>query len=116
MAYSCGGENNPYVKVNLTTYTTVRYIRWCGCEAMGNPTKIYVIMSSEGLGDAVAARVYDSTNAQVIAEKTDISDNSPTTYDLGAISNVPSSSAVWEIQIKRIDNSAVRIYCFNIEF
>lgn len=53
-------------------------------------------------------RVYDATNAQVIAESGTITSLTPAIVDLGAISNLPSGEAIFEVQAKR--NSPATLY------
>jgi hypothetical protein len=82
------------------SYTTVGVLPFQGSDVTG---PLVLLEAVVGLGSAneMAARVYDVTNALVIAEALLITDVYPAFVDLGAISNVPAAPAVWELQIKR---------------
>ena len=56
-------------------------------------------------------RVYDLTNSQVIAEVTGLSNATEVIIDFGAVSNLPTSPAIFELQAKVSDVAAtVTVY------
>jgi hypothetical protein len=93
-----------YTWATLTTsggsYAAVGVLPFQGTDITGPLVLLEAIV---GIGSATSldARVYDMTNALVIAEATGITDAYPSFVDLGAISNVPAAPAVWELQIRR---------------
>jgi hypothetical protein len=94
-----------YTWTQLTTtggsYTTVGVLPYQGARRTGGPPVLIEAVVGLGSASGMAARVYDVTNSLVIAEATGITDSYPAFVNLGAISNVPDSPAVWELQIKR---------------
>lgn len=92
----------PFTKVVTgdTTYYTAHLFRFQGTDIMGPPIKIFALA---GWIDSTtqSLRIYDVTNAQVICERTDITNEFPSEEDMGVLSNLPEGPATWEVQMKR---------------
>lgn len=58
------------------------------------------IIASVDAGNQGDVRIFDATNANIIAEKTGISALTSTIFDMGTISNLPTTQAIFEIQLK----------------
>jgi hypothetical protein len=83
------------------TYVVVGTFVWAGSDMIGVPTKIQALAGCLDAAMTMSARMYDRTNAATIAEVTGFNDLYPTIKDLGTISNVTTTQAVWELQIRR---------------
>jgi hypothetical protein len=66
-------------------------------------SKIFALLRKNGAATSVSMRIYDVTNAQVIAEVTGVVTQDDTDItSLGAISNLPVGQATFEIQLLRV--------------
>jgi predicted deacylase len=92
---------------NATTYEVVGQFIFAGSAVTGTVTKINSLLRRNGAATSVSLRVYDVTNAQVIAEITGVTNlNADLITDIGAISNVPVGEAKFEIQVLRVGGPA----------
>jgi hypothetical protein len=91
-------SGQPYIESTAVAYETIGYFEWPGTNIVDALSQLRVIVSLGG-GTSMSVRVYDSTNIQTIAELTGITDTTFTTRDLGTLSNLSATDAVWEIQI-----------------
>lgn len=80
-----------------TSYVTLAAFAFPGSTAYGTPVNIKASTWVDG-GSTGKLRIYDLTNALVIAEITTLSNTTESVIDLGTISNVPTGEAVWQIQ------------------
>lgn len=91
-----------YSKVSTknSTYTTVGAFIFGGTDNWGTPIEVLALC---GVEDATSldVRLFDLTNSTVIAESIGVTGAYPSIAVLGAISNLPTAQAVWEIQVKR---------------
>jgi len=83
-----------------TSYYTAHIFCYQGSDMMGIPMEITVIAGWVD-NTTQSLRIYDITNNQVICERTDITNEFPSAEDMGAISNVSTAPALWEVQMKR---------------
>lgn len=83
------------------TYETLGLFGYDGSDELGVPTAIKALVNITGATSG-SIRIFDETNSLVIAELTGFTETDPTIKDLGAISNVPTSPAVWSIQLLRV--------------
>jgi len=90
---------NSYISTVATGYAVLSKFIYTGSSDIGAITKIYATVSQAN-GATTSIRIYDVTNALVIAELTGFNDTTTTIKDLGAISNLPSGQAIFEIQAK----------------
>lgn len=93
-----GSHNNFERGSNMSAYSTMRKLVFRGSTDVGSPTSIKFVGRIEA-GGTGKVRVYDITSSLVIAELTGISNTTDTVLSLGAISNVPTGSAVWAVDI-----------------
>jgi hypothetical protein len=101
----------PFLKLDTeeSTYVTGGVIPYPGSDEEGIPTKISVVCGKKGESTTFSVRIYDKTNALVIAKKTNKSDDYPSILDLGTVSNVPEGPAIWEIQVKKTAGVAGKV-------
>jgi len=95
----------PFIEVNSnsTTYATLGVFIFPGTGVTGVPTKINALVRRNGAATSVNLRIYDVTNAQVIAELTGITNlNADIISGLGALANLPVGEAKFEVQGLRV--------------
>lgn len=96
---SCGTGTIPECYNSGTTYNTYRRFAFGGSDNVGTPTKIVFVACGEGTTASV--RIWDSTNSQVIAEITGVTNTYPTFQVVtdSTLTNIPTGEAVWELQV-----------------
>lgn len=96
-----GYSSQAYMASSNTTYKVASYFVFPGSIAAGTPSSIKAI-ATIGTADSFDARIYDYTNSKVIAEIVGSTNASIVdSVDMGALSNIPSQPATWEVQIRR---------------
>lgn len=101
------------------TYVVGGVIPYPGSDAVGVPIKISVVCGKKGGGTTYSVRVFDKTNALVIAQQLNESDTYPILKDLGTISNVSEDPAIWEVQVKKTagdEGKVVSVASVEMEF
>lgn len=88
--------------VRTTGYKSTGAFKFAGSNVVGNVDYIEVIAYMDEACTSYSVRVYDQTNGNVLAEATDLTNTAQSIQDLGDVSNIPSSSAVLEVQLKRV--------------
>jgi len=102
IALSTAG-NTPYVGAGTGTgsYVTVGFCVWPGSGNVTSPTAIKALVYNSAAGN-IDCRIQDVTNAATIAGATGITSTTTTNIaDLGAVSNLTATAAVWAIQIRK---------------
>jgi hypothetical protein len=92
-------SGQPYIQSTSGTYEVIAQFAWPGTSDMSLPFQILAALSMNG-GDSMDIRVFDATNVQIIAELLGYTTPTFTVVDLGTVSNVPATPAIWEIQIR----------------
>ena len=88
---------------NSTTYATLGSFIFPGSAITGVLTEINALVRRNGAATSVSLRIYDVTNAQVIAELTGITNlDADVISDLVVISNLPVGEAKFEVQGLRV--------------
>lgn len=72
--------------------------------------KIEAIVYLQQANVTMSVRVFDLTNANTIAEVSNIGLTTPSIVDLGTISNLPTTEAIFEVQILRDNNPSRIVY------
>jgi len=99
--FTFGSNKQSYLKSKDTTFEVLSEFFYLGKDVTGVPENIKVSFTNKG-GITSSIRIYDVTNANIIAEVTGIA---PTieeifqTIDLGVISNLPNLEARFEVQL-----------------
>lgn len=117
--------HNSYIKTSLSSnkislkndsYTVADTMIYNG--AINNEIlKINVISRASDSNTIYSIRVVNLSNAQVIAEKTDISGTQQVINDLGTIQNQPTTNTILEIQIKVTSGSGkIKYESVELEF
>lgn len=108
-------STNPYYDSAAGSYTLMRDTVFRGTSAMGTPTSMKVTAWADS-GGTCAVRVYDVTNSKVICSNESITNTVKTAIDLGALSNLPTGEAVWEIQIyRKVGSGGIKVYASNFQ-
>ena len=105
-------SGTPYLEVSASSYTVAARCVFPG-SSLVTLTKVLATCSTSG-GTNMNIRVYDLTNSLVICEKTAITDVTTALHDLGAISNVPSAQAIFEIQYSIAGGGSNRARCSSV--
>lgn len=114
-----GTDANPYVKKNPgTAYEAYGRLIFRGTSTLGTPTGIIVMKNAETASPTHSIRIYDLTNAQVIAEVTGLADVGLVLLNMGTLSNLPTGMATLEVQGKRDAAGSVglRVSCVQVQF
>lgn len=107
-AVSVHPHNQDHKDTASATYISLARMTYPGTTEF-TPVKIVANAWVDG-GVAGQVRIYDSTNALVIAESATISaTGTANIVDLGTISNLSSGAATWEIQVKSNGAQAINI-------
>lgn len=91
----------PFITASLSYQVAPPRFIYGGTDSELDITKVEVILYLEQNNVKGSVRLYDLTNANVIAEVTNVGITTPSIIDLGIISNLPTSEAIFEIQVKR---------------
>ena len=103
----------PYVSKTTASYAVFGTFIFEGTTLAGTIAKIKAIASESGAGTA-SVRIFDVTNGLQVCEVTGISGTTLSRYDLGAISNLPTGEAIFEVQGKQSAGNNVRISAVSI--
>jgi hypothetical protein len=108
---------NDVVQSSSLTYERVSAFPFGGTAVIPSLSKINALIRRNGAATSVSIRIYDVTNAQVIAEATGITTLDETAItDLGTISNLPAGEATFEIQLLRVGGTGgARAFCAGLE-
>jgi hypothetical protein len=108
-------STKPYIEFKGVNYTVLDRIRFAGTGTRV-PSAIHIIAEIDS-GSTGDIRIYDVTNALVVAEKTGIANTSWALIDLGTLSNLSTTPVIWEIQMKTsAANKNIRASSMDIEF
>jgi hypothetical protein len=113
-----GGTNSDFNTVSAT-YVQAGIFRFGGTTTLSTPTKIKAIGWKDAATTSWDMQVIDITNSLTIVTKTGNTGNIPEIVDLGALSNLPASEAMFEVQLKRAGGTGgnmVHIHSLSVEF
>ena len=103
------------MNTNNSVYTTKAYVFFPGKSEIGEPTKIEVVSKLQSnVADGGQIRIYDATNDLVIAEGY-ISGNKAVVHDLGVLSNISDTEAIWELQMRKVSKKTF-CYALHVKF
>ena len=109
---SFANEAQFYLIAEETTYEILVNYLFRGTDVIGSPDAIKMIATTTGSIGGLDVRIYDVTNSLVICEKLGFLaavDQVFEIVDLGTLSNLPTSSAIFELQVKlQIDGAGKR--------
>jgi hypothetical protein len=99
-------------------YARVAAFPFPGTSVIPTVSKITALVRRNGAATSASIRIYDATNANVIAEATGITTLDDTLItDLGAVSNLPAGAAAFEIQLLKVGGpGGARAFCSGVEF
>ena len=86
-----------------------------GSVLWSTPQSIKVIASTTGASMTGDVRIFDLTNSLVVATLS-ITNQTPQILDLGAISNVPASEAVFELQARVVAADSIHVTSLILDF
>ena len=106
-------NNSPFLSVNGASFEKISEFLFSGTDLLGLPTLMKVIARTSATSGDI--KVFDSTNSLTIVEKniTNIPDE---IIDMGTLSNLPASEAIFEIQMKRTGGGSTFISALEFGF
>jgi len=115
MVLSFASGSSKHVSTNSPTYESLAHLVYAGSDAVGPILEFNLnAWVSMNTGDV---RVYDLTSGLEIAELAGISGTAESTVgDMGAISNLPTGPAVFEVQGKKNGGATVFIASLELEY
>jgi hypothetical protein len=114
--YSWASDSQPFLKNSNSTYEVQAYGRFPGSTATGTPTSIKIGVWNSDSAGRISVKIYDRTNGNTIAEKTNIAGTSPQMIDMGTLSNVPTGAALFEVQTKQTVTGEAQLATMSIDF
>lgn len=115
---SFNGAVEPFFHTTQSGYTFAGAFTFRGTSIVGTPTAVKFVVGTKG-NATLDVRLYDVTNANVIAEVTGASGPGPLVVTDSSLLNLPSGEAVFEVHIKRASgggSSHVRVYSIGVIF
>lgn len=113
-------NNKPKVKSFVVTpdiaefdnsiYRLISIFNYAGKDSIGDLDYIEYIGLISNENSTYDIRAYDSTNNKIIAEKTGNNNKKMQIIDLGELSNIPSESAIIEIQGRVISSNNAKLH------
>jgi len=100
--FSFGSDSKPYLKGKLASYEVLSMFHFPGSDQFGTPDTIKINFTNKG-GITSDVRIYDVTNALVIAESTGLDPVTEEVFEevelTSTPANVSTGEAVWEVQL-----------------
>lgn len=113
VAYGLFQASASYIEVTSASYVAVSVFRFPG-SSLAAITNVKAILSASS-ADNIGVRLYDVTNSQVIAEQALLAVGiTQAIYDLGAATNVPTTEAMFEIQLRKVGTGKPRIHAIEV--
>lgn len=107
--YSYAVAGAPYLEITGVgaAFAVLASFIYSGSTFRGAPSAIKVLAGSGGFagGQGFIWRIFDLTNALVIATSADQTADGPLIIDLGTLGNIPTDEAIWEIQVQDTDGA-----------
>ena len=95
-------QAQPFADTNSPNYTVMGSGIYKGSSAVGVITDIDVLLAGGNNNTETDFRIFDLTNANVIAEVTGVTGSTVfQIINMGALSNIPGTQAVIEFQMRR---------------
>jgi hypothetical protein len=98
----------PYVEIDIDTYTTLGRFTFLGTNILTVPKAAKFILWAGESGGSHYARIYDLTNANVIAEVGPFSGQTVTVQTDSTLTNLPTGEAIFEVQIRDANGKKAR--------
>lgn len=106
---------NPYLPFKGVTYTVQGRLMFRGTNER-TPTKIYALYQVDPTTSANIL-VYDATNDNNIVLQTGLTNTAWTTLDMGTISNLSATPAIWELQLlTSAPQKSIRVSSMTVEY
>lgn len=97
------------VRIGETSWQVLLHHIWRGTDVNGVPSSIkYIARAEGGAGKPVDVRIVDVTNGGLVVGSSSTESTDFVIVDLGALSNLSSDQAIWEIQGKRTTGGGTR--------
>jgi len=106
--------SNPYLNTTSPTYTIIAMFHFPGTDKMGVPDAMKVVAWTTATTYDV--KIYDVVNSLTIAEITAQTNSTAQIVDMGTLSNLPTGSSIFEIQVLRAGGGEVRFASLNVDW
>jgi len=108
------GKDSNYVKSGVVGGIVVGYFRFPGTTSVFSPTAIYSIMWNKDAAKRAKIVIYDLTNANEIANF-EITANTPTIGSDTTLTNLPTGTAIFEVQLWAPDGGEARLSSLEVD-
>ena len=98
ISWSFGGTTKAYVSTTSGSYVIRRRVVFPGTDIVGVPINLFVLASV--LSGTGKIKIYDKTNGVTVCELTGIANTTFQIKNLGTISSLPETKAVFELQME----------------
>lgn len=112
-------DNSTYKSIGGGSYTDVVTFRFPGTDKIGAISNIILVAGNSRVApNASSYRILDISNSNnIIAEVTGVTGIAPVEIDMGAVSNLPTASAIWVLQAKTDDaGNKARVASISYEY
>lgn len=110
------GDSSPYFSTTSGSYIQVGVFYFPGTSAVGTPSSAKAVGFKSANPTTWDVLLYDLTNSLQIAEKTGNTATASEIVDFGTLSNLPSSAAMIEVQLKRTGGVGFEVYLQSVSF
>lgn len=104
------GDSSPHFTTTSGTYVQAGVFYFPGTTAGGTPASVKVVGYKDANPTSWDVLLYDLTNSLQIAEKTGNTGTASEIIDIGTLSNLPASAAMFEVQLKRTGGAGFNVY------
>lgn len=101
------------IQTSNTTYTSLTTFIYSGSDSIGTIDYIDILGYMDSSNTSYDVKIVNISNNTIIAEKTGLKNDTIQKIDMGTISNVPTSEAIFELQLKSNKNKK-KSYITNI--
>lgn len=102
ISHAYQNNGNAFAETASGSYTVMSHFIFQGSTLLGTPTRIDSLHSGQLVGTTYSIRIYDTTNALVIAESTGLGGSTLFSISaLGSLGNIPAGASVFEVQLKK---------------
>ena len=105
LSFSWGSDSGPYrEEIGTASWSQMQTFIFPGSLVAGTPTKIELVTGASA-ANKLRWRIWDVENSKKIAESTGKGHMYLTRFDIGALSNIPTGSSMFEIQWQERNSS-----------
>lgn len=103
ISFCFASDDDDYIKWSSDYWGCEGAFEFPGSSQVGSPTKITAVARQSSSSNTGWLKIYDITNNKIICQGSFSETNDPQIVNLGTLSNIPTTPAIWEIHIKDED-------------